>query len=56
MHQEAAKAMKTPEVQARFAKLGVEPLPLTMDQFAKFYRDDVAAALALVKAANIPRQ
>ena len=55
MHAEAAKAIKAPEVQARFAKLGVEPLPMTVDQFAKYYRDDVAAALALVKAANIKR-
>jgi tripartite-type tricarboxylate transporter receptor subunit TctC len=56
LHAEAAKAIKAPEVQARFAKLGVEPLPMTVDQFAKYFRDDVAAALALVKAANIPRQ
>ncbi len=56
MHREAAKAIQAPEVQARFAKLGVEPLPMTADQFDKFFREDVAAALALVKAANIPRQ
>jgi hypothetical protein len=31
-------------------------LPMTVDQFAKYFREDVAAALALVKAANIPRQ
>jgi len=56
MHQEAVKAIQVPEVQARFAKLGVEPLPMTIDQFAKFFREDVAAATALVKAANIPQQ
>ena len=56
LHEEAAKAIKTPEVQARFAKLGVQPLPMTVDQFAKYFRDDVAATLNLVKAANIPRQ
>jgi tripartite-type tricarboxylate transporter receptor subunit TctC len=56
MHAEAAKAIKAPEVQARFAKLGVEPLPMTVDEFAKYFRDDVAAALELVKAANIQRQ
>jgi len=56
LHEEAAKAIATPEVQARFAKLGVEPLPMTADQFARYFREDVAAALALVKAANIPRQ
>jgi tripartite-type tricarboxylate transporter receptor subunit TctC len=56
MHQEAAKAIQTPEVQARFAKLGVEPLPMSVDQFAKYFREDVASALALVQAANIPKQ
>jgi tripartite-type tricarboxylate transporter receptor subunit TctC len=56
LHAEAVKAIKAPEVQARFAKLGVEPLPMTVDQFARFFREDVAAATALVKAANIPQQ
>jgi tripartite-type tricarboxylate transporter receptor subunit TctC len=56
LHQEAAKAIQTPEVQARFAKLGVEPMPMTLEEFAAFFRKDVAEALALVKAANIPRQ
>jgi tripartite-type tricarboxylate transporter receptor subunit TctC len=56
LHAEAVKAIQAPEVQARFAKLGVEPLPMTVDQFAKFFREDVAAATALVKAANIPQQ
>ncbi len=55
-HQEAAKAIQAQEVQARFAKLGVEPMPMTLEQFAKFFRDDVAAAEALVKAAKIQRQ
>jgi tripartite-type tricarboxylate transporter receptor subunit TctC len=56
MHAEAEKAIKAPEVQARFTKLGVEPLPMTIDLFAKFFRQDVEAATALVKAANIPQQ
>jgi tripartite-type tricarboxylate transporter receptor subunit TctC len=56
LHDEAAKALEAPEVKARFAKLGVEPMPMTLEQFANFFREDVAAALALVKAANINRQ
>ena len=55
-HQEAAKAIQAPEVQARFAKLGVEPMSMSVEQFAKYFREDVAAAQALVKAANIQRQ
>jgi tripartite-type tricarboxylate transporter receptor subunit TctC len=56
LQQEAAKALHSPEVQERFATLGVEPMPMTTEQFATFFGNDVAASQALVKAANIPRQ
>jgi len=56
LHQEAAKAMQTPNVQERFKQLGVEAMPMTVDQFEKFFKDDVAAVVALVQAANIPKQ
>jgi tripartite-type tricarboxylate transporter receptor subunit TctC len=56
LHQEAAKAMQDPAVKARFQQLGVEPMTMTVEQFAKFFKDDVEAAVALVKAANIPQQ
>jgi tripartite-type tricarboxylate transporter receptor subunit TctC len=56
LYRETAAALQTPAVQAQLAKLGVEPMNMTLEQFAKFFRDDVEANLALVKAANIPRQ
>jgi len=56
LHQEAAKAMREPSVQERFKQLGVEAMPMTVPEFEKFFKDDVEAAVALVKAANIPRQ
>ena len=56
LYQEAAKAIQTPAVQERFAKLGVDPMPMNLEQFAAFFRDDVAASLALVEAAKIPKQ
>jgi hypothetical protein len=43
-------------VQARFATLGVEPMPMTLDEFDKFFREDVAAAVSLVKVAKIQTQ
>jgi hypothetical protein len=43
-------------VQERFKQLGVEPMPMTVGQFEKFFKDDVDAAVALVKAADIPKQ
>lgn len=56
LHSEAAKALKEPEVRAKLAKLGVEPMPMNMDEFAKFFSDDVAANVATVKAAKIQIQ
>jgi len=56
LHQEAAKAMQAPNVQERFKQLGVEAMPMTVDQFEKFFRADVEAAVALVTAAKIPKQ
>jgi len=56
LHDEAAKAMQTPAVQERFRQLGVEPMPMTLEQFDRFFRDDVDAAVKIVKAANIPQQ
>ena len=43
-------------MQERFKQLGVEPMPMTIAQFETFFRDDVEAAVALVKAADIPKQ
>jgi tripartite-type tricarboxylate transporter receptor subunit TctC len=56
LQRETAKALQAPPVQARFATLGVEPMPMTLAEFDKFFRDDIAAAVVLVKAARIPTQ
>jgi tripartite-type tricarboxylate transporter receptor subunit TctC len=56
IERETAAALRAPTVQAQFAQLGVEPMPMNREQFAKFFRDDVAANLELVKIAKIPTQ
>jgi tripartite-type tricarboxylate transporter receptor subunit TctC len=56
LHQEIAKAIQSPEVQARFKQLGVEPMPGSQAEFAKFFKDDVNAMVDLAKAAKIPTQ
>jgi tripartite-type tricarboxylate transporter receptor subunit TctC len=56
LHGEIAKALAAPAVLDRLATLGVEPMPFSQAQFAAFVRDDVAANIALVKAAKIPTQ
>ena len=40
-------------MQERLAALGVEPMPMTLEEFDKFFREDVAATSALARAANI---
>jgi tripartite-type tricarboxylate transporter receptor subunit TctC len=53
---EIAKALQTDAVKSRLTTLGVEPMPMTQGEFAKFLKDDVEANVALVKAARIPTQ
>ena len=56
LHAEITKALQAPEVQARFKTLGIEPLPMTLSEFDKFFRDEVSETLALAKAAGIKQQ
>jgi tripartite-type tricarboxylate transporter receptor subunit TctC len=56
LYQETAKALQVPAVQQRLAPLGVEPMPFSQADFAKFIREDAEANVALVKAAKIPTQ
>jgi tripartite-type tricarboxylate transporter receptor subunit TctC len=54
LHRETERALQTDAVRARFAKLGVEPMPMSQSQFNAYFRDDVAAHVKIVKAAGIP--
>ncbi len=56
LHREIARALEAPAVQARFAQLGVLPLPGSQAEFTKFFHDDVNATVGLAKAANIKPQ
>jgi tripartite-type tricarboxylate transporter receptor subunit TctC len=53
LHAETVKALAVPAVQERLATFGVEPMPMTVDEFGKFYRDDVAATVKLAKDVNL---
>lgn len=53
---EIAKALQNADLKARLAQLGVEPMPMSQPEFAQFTKDDIAANIALVKAAKIPTQ
>jgi tripartite-type tricarboxylate transporter receptor subunit TctC len=56
LHDEVAKALQTPSVRERFAQLGVEPMPMSIEQFEKFFREDVDGNVMLVRDAKIPQQ
>ena len=46
-------AVKLPVVQERLAKLGVQPMPMSVEQFEKFVRDDLAATVKLARDVGI---
>ncbi len=53
LHEETQKALNVPAVQEKLATFGVEPMPMSVDQFGQFYRDDVAAIVKLAKDINL---
>ncbi len=53
VHDATEKALQNPAVQEKLAKLGIEPELMSVDQFAKFVNDDLAATLQLAKDAHI---
>lgn len=53
VHDVVQQALDMPAVQEKLQHLGVQPLPMTPDEFGKFFADDVAAMRKLGKAANI---
>jgi tripartite-type tricarboxylate transporter receptor subunit TctC len=56
LHRETRRALEEPALHARLAAMGVEPMPMTLDEFGRFFKDDLAANIALAKAANIKVQ
>jgi tripartite-type tricarboxylate transporter receptor subunit TctC len=49
LHAVTKKALDMPVVKERLAKVGVQPMPMTVDEFAKFASDDVAETVKLAK-------
>jgi tripartite-type tricarboxylate transporter receptor subunit TctC len=47
------KALEVPAVREKLARLGVEPMPMSPEQYGKFFADDMAAMIKLGKAAHI---
>ncbi|MBL8286556.1 MAG: tripartite tricarboxylate transporter substrate binding protein [Rubrivivax sp.] len=56
LQQEAAKALATPELVERLARLGAEPMVMPSADFNVFLRGEVEAAARIVKAAELKPQ
>jgi tripartite-type tricarboxylate transporter receptor subunit TctC len=56
LHAETVKALQSPELKERYAKMGVDAQIFTPEQFDAYLRDEVASNAALVKAAGIKAQ
>jgi tripartite-type tricarboxylate transporter receptor subunit TctC len=53
LHQETEKSLQMPAIQERLRIVGVEPMPMSLEQVDKYFRADVEATVRLAKAANI---
>jgi tripartite-type tricarboxylate transporter receptor subunit TctC len=53
LHAVAQQALKDPAVQEKLAKLGVEPATASVEEFAKFFQEDMAATIDTAKKADI---
>ena len=53
LHDKTEEALKLPAVREKLAKLGVEPADISVEDFTKFFQDDLAATTQLAKEANI---
>jgi tripartite-type tricarboxylate transporter receptor subunit TctC len=53
LHAEVVKALATPQVKERLAATGNEPMEMTPAEFDAMIRSDIAANIALAKAANL---
>ena len=56
LHDEVVKALATPEVKERFARLGADAWTLRPEQFDAYIKDEIKSNAALVKAAGLEVQ
>ncbi len=56
LHDEAVKAIGSPEVRERFTQLGAEPLPMTPEAFNAYIKTEMESAARIAKAAKLQVQ
>lgn len=55
LQNEALKAVADPGVQERFAKLGIDPFPLGLPEFERYFSEDFEATQKLARDAGLPK-
>lgn len=53
LHDATEQALAVPALGEKLAKLGVTPEQMSVDEFGKFFREDLAATVQLAKDANV---
>jgi len=53
LHDATDKALNSPALQEKLAKLGVEPKHISVEEFDQFFKDDLAATIQLAQEADI---
>jgi len=56
LNQEVVAALQTPEVKERYAKLGAEPMPMSVEAFRAYLAQEFKVTEQIVKAAGIKPQ
>jgi tripartite-type tricarboxylate transporter receptor subunit TctC len=56
LHSEIEKTIEEPSVREKLVKLGVQPMPMTVEEFTQFIKDDLVVNAELAKAAGISAQ
>ena len=56
LHDEALKALNSPEVKERLVKLGAEPFTMAPEQFNAYIRTEMGSAAQIARAAHLKAQ
>lgn len=56
LNEEARKALASPELRERMARLGADPMPMTPEAFNAYIRSEMEVAARIVRVANLKAQ
>lgn len=56
LNAEVNRVLKLPEVKTQYATLGIDPVTMQPEEFAKFVRNEITTYQRIVKEGNIPQQ